>query len=40
MAAGSHGMALAPFMAASLVGAILWAGVIPLVRYVLSLFGW
>lgn len=40
MAAGSHGMALAAFMAASLVGAILWAGVIPLVRYVLSLFGW
>jgi membrane protein DedA with SNARE-associated domain len=40
MAAGSHGMATASFIAAALAGAILWGGVLPLVRYVLSLLGW
>jgi membrane protein DedA with SNARE-associated domain len=40
MAAGSHGMAAASFIAASIAAAALWGGVLPLVRYVASLFGW
>jgi len=40
MAAGSRSMPPGRFIAASLVAAVLWGGVLPLLRYVLYLFGW